>query len=92
MTTFLAAAGLLLLAAVLAGLVRAARGPTDGDRMLAAQLLGTGGVGLLLILAQVQAVAALIDAALVLALLAALAAVAFVRSASGPNDSREDPP
>lgn len=35
-----------------AGLVRIARGPTPADRMLAAQLFGTTGVAVLLLLAQ----------------------------------------
>ena len=68
-----------LLATLAAGLVRVARGPTNADRMLAAQLFGTTGVGVLLLLAEAGGEAALRDAALVLALLAALAAVAFVR-------------
>ena len=41
----------LILISVLAGLVRIFKGPTGADRMLAAQLLGTGGVAILLILA-----------------------------------------
>jgi multicomponent Na+:H+ antiporter subunit F len=75
----------LILAAFLmlniaAGLIRVLRGPTAADRMLAAQLFGTAGVALTLLLAEVQAEAALRDVALVLALLAALATVAFVRT------------
>jgi multicomponent Na+:H+ antiporter subunit F len=73
----------LILAAFLmlniaAGLIRVLRGPTAADRMLAAQLFGTAGVALALLLAEVQAAAALRDVALVFALLAALATVAFV--------------
>ncbi len=62
-----------------AGLVRIMRGPTSADSMLAAQLIGTTGVGILLLLAEASSAPALRDVALVLALLAALAAVAFVR-------------
>lgn len=74
----------LLLAAFLllniaAGLVRVLRGPTPADRMLAAQLFGTTGVAVLLLLAEAQALAALRDVALVFALLAALSVIAFVR-------------
>jgi multicomponent Na+:H+ antiporter subunit F len=65
---------------IAAGLIRVLRGPTAADRMLAAQLFGTAGVALMLLLAEVQAVAALRDVALVFALLAALATVAFVRT------------
>lgn len=69
---------LLLLLTIVAGLVRVLRGPTAADRMLAAQLFGTTGVAILLLLGQAFAAPALWDAALVFALLAAVAAVAFV--------------
>jgi multicomponent Na+:H+ antiporter subunit F len=62
-----------------AGLIRVARGPTAADRMLAAQLFGTTGVAVLLILAEATAEPALRDVALVFALLAAVVAAAFVR-------------
>jgi multicomponent Na+:H+ antiporter subunit F len=62
-----------------AGLVRIVHGPTAADGMLAAQLFGTTGVGILLLLADAMAAPALRDVALALALLAALASIAFVR-------------
>jgi multicomponent Na+:H+ antiporter subunit F len=68
-----------LLGTLALGLVRVVRGPTHADSMLAAQLFGTTGVGILLLLAEAMALPALRDAALVLALLAVLAVVAFVR-------------
>lgn len=74
----LALAAFLLLT-LAAGLVRVVRGPTRADSMLAAQLFGTTGVAILLLLAEALAASALRDAALVLALLAVLATVAFVR-------------
>ncbi len=61
------------------GLVRVMRGPTAADRMLAAQLLGTTGIGLLALFAAVFSQPALIDVALVFALLAAITTVTFVR-------------
>ncbi|MDT8388863.1 MAG: monovalent cation/H+ antiporter complex subunit F [Thiogranum sp.] len=64
---------------IVAGLVRVLRGPTEADRMLAMQLFGTTGVAILLLLGEAFAAPALWDAALVFALLAAVAAVAFVR-------------
>jgi multicomponent Na+:H+ antiporter subunit F len=70
------ALGLLFTLAL--GLVRIWRGPTVADRMLAAQLFGTTGVALLLVLAELQGMAALRDVALVLALLAVMAVLAFV--------------
>ena len=51
--------------------------------MMAAQLLGTGGVAILLLLAAATETPPIVDVALLLALFAAFAAVAFVRSASG---------
>jgi multicomponent Na+:H+ antiporter subunit F len=69
----------VLLLALLAGLVRIARGPTRGDRMLAAQLLGTTGVALLLMLAETLEDAALRDVALVFAVLAVVNSAVFVR-------------
>ena len=72
---------LFLLLNLGAGMWRVLRGPTDADRMLAAQLFGTTAVAVLLLLAQATGGAALRDVALVLALLAAVTAVAFVRRA-----------
>jgi multicomponent Na+:H+ antiporter subunit F len=73
----LAAAGLIL-ASVAAGLVRVLRGPADADRMMATQLLGSGGIAALLLLEAATGVVGITDVALVLALLAAFASIAFV--------------
>ena len=75
----LVATGLLL--SLAGALWRVWRGPGQADRMMAAQLVGTGGVGVVMLLAALGDWAAL-DVALVLALLAAFAAVAFVKAAS----------
>jgi multicomponent Na+:H+ antiporter subunit F len=77
MTGFLAWAALALMLSLLLGLIRVLRGPSAADRLMAAQLLGTTGVGLLLLLAPVLGSAALIDVALVLALLAVVAVAAL---------------
>ena len=77
---------LFLLLNLLAGMLRVLRGPTLQDRMLAAQLFGTAGVAVLLILAESTGVPALRDVALVFALLGGVAVVAFVRRASGPQE------
>jgi len=79
MITFLAAAALFLVATLLAGLTRIVLGPTPSDRMMAAQLMGTTGIAALLLLAPVVRVPALIDVALIFALLAAVAVAAFTR-------------
>jgi multicomponent Na+:H+ antiporter subunit F len=73
------AVALFLLANLAAGLWRIMRGPTAADTMLAAQLFGTTGVGVLLLLAEAGDVSPLRDVALVIALLAALATIAFVK-------------
>lgn len=80
MTLTFAIAIFLLLNLVVA-LVRVARGPTPADRLLAALLFGTTGVAILLLLAEAMNQPALVDAALVFALLAAITGVAFARRA-----------
>lgn len=80
MKGLLASAAAFLLATLLLGLVRVFRGPSTGDRMLAAQLIGTTGVGVLLLLWPVLGIPALVDVALVLALLAVVAVGALTAS------------
>jgi multicomponent Na+:H+ antiporter subunit F len=70
----LAAAVLLSVAAGFFGILR---GPTAGDRMLAVQLAGTGGVAVLLLLSRAMGSPDLVNAALGWALLAAAAMIAF---------------
>ena len=79
---FLLASSGFVLAMVAVGLIRVLRGPANADRMMAAQLLGTGGIATLLLMAAAMDTIALVDVALVLALLAAFASVAFVISGS----------
>jgi multicomponent Na+:H+ antiporter subunit F len=79
MTELLAIAGLLLGLNLVLSLLAMLRQPTASDRMLSAQLLGTNGVGLMLLLSLTQQQEALIDTALVLALLAAVVVIAFTR-------------
>ncbi|GAA5507986.1 monovalent cation/H+ antiporter complex subunit F [Novipirellula caenicola] len=69
----------VLLASMVAGLIRVKRGPTSSDRMLAAQLMGTTGVAILLLLSEAISRPALLDVALVFALLAAVTGIAFVQ-------------
>jgi multicomponent Na+:H+ antiporter subunit F len=71
----------LLLANLLAALARVMRGPTGADRMLAALLFGTTGVAVLLLLVDAGANPALVDVALVFALLAATTGTAFAQRA-----------
>lgn len=83
MTAFYLGVCAFLLLNIFAGLVRVLRGPTPADRMLSAQLFGTTGVAILLLLAEALSAPALRDVALVLALLSAVAVAAFVRRAWG---------
>lgn len=80
---------IVLLGSLVLGLVRIWRGPGLADRMLAAQLFGTTGVGVLVLLAERLQVPALRDVALVLALLAVLTVLAFVARVWNPDDSAE---
>ena len=86
MNGFLALAALLLLTTLLLGLIRVFRGPSAGDRLMAAQLIGTAGVGLLLLLSPVLRVPALVDVALVLALLAVVAVTALTAGSCDHGD------
>lgn len=68
-----------LLANLLVALLKVTRGPAPADHMLAALLFGTTGVALLLLLAHAEDAPALVDIALVLALLGSVTGVAFVQ-------------
>ena len=83
MADFLLSAACFVLAMVALGLVRILRGPGDADRIMAAQLLGTGGTAVLLLVSEAMSLPAAVDIALVLALLAAFVSVAFVKGVIG---------
>lgn len=78
--------GLFLLLMLAIGLIRVVRGPTDFDRMMAAQLFGTTAVAILCLLAEAGNHAALRSVALVFALLSAITAVSFVRHSAASED------
>ncbi len=86
MQTWYVGLALVLFFMVMAGMVRILRGPTPADRMLAAQLFGTTGVAMVLLLSHGLNQPALYDVALVVALLAAVAILAFVQHAWQPAD------
>ena len=93
MTEFLLATAGVILLTVAVGLVRILSGPGDADRMMAAQLIGTGGIGSLLLIAAATGARGVEDVALGFALLAALASAAFVNSgapAEAPNANSAD--
>ncbi len=78
MTHFLGVIIFVLLASILAGLLRVFRATRPAERMLAAQLFGTAAVAILLILSRLMEMPALLDVAMVFALLAAVTLVAYV--------------
>ncbi|HSG57838.1 MAG TPA: monovalent cation/H+ antiporter complex subunit F [Paracoccaceae bacterium] len=92
MTGWLTGIAALLLLNLAGALWRVWTGPEQADRMMAAQLAGTGSVAVVLLLAAATDWG-MIDVALVLALLAAFVAVAFVKtqSADGQGDPEEGP-
>jgi multicomponent Na+:H+ antiporter subunit F len=73
-----------LVVALLASLIRVVLGPTQPDRMLATQLFGTIGIAAILLLAFAIHDPAIIDVALVLAALALVTIVSFVRRVRPP--------
>jgi multicomponent Na+:H+ antiporter subunit F len=79
MTSFFFAVAGFVLATVALGLVRVLRGPAT-ERIMAVQLLGTGGVAVILLLSVATDNVAIVDVALALALLAAFASIAFATS------------
>src|SRR5262249_62277750 len=79
MVDFLNAAAGMLLITTMVGLCRMLRAPTDTDRMMTAQLAGSGGVGILALLAVAGGAPPGLRVALLLAPLAALASGGFVR-------------
>lgn len=85
MAEFLLGAAAFILSMVALGLARVLRGPADADRMMAAQLLGTGGIAAALLLGEATGENATVDVALTLALLAAFASFAFVKARSTPS-------
>ena len=90
MNALLLAVALFLLANLVVALVTAARGPTPADRMLMALLIGTTGTGILVLLAQAMHLSALVDVALVLALLAAIGGIAFAKRAWHAEENDRD--
>jgi multicomponent Na+:H+ antiporter subunit F len=85
---FLMSAAGLILFTVAVGLVRVLYGPTSADRMMAAQLLGTGGIAGMLLLANASENPAVVDVALVLAVVSGFVGIAFARGGKKPEEGR----
>lgn len=83
MAEFLFAAAAIVMVLTGLALVRMLWGPSPADRMMAAQLLGTGGGAIAILVAIASGMTAVLDIALTLALLAAFAAVALTLGEPG---------
>ncbi len=59
--------------------------------MMSVQLFGTAGIAALLLLGAAIGAAAVVDLALILAVLAAFAALAFVKAGARPGAARTEP-
>ncbi len=79
MPDFLLVSAVLVLVTVALGLVSILRGRGNAKRMMAAQLLGSGGVAALLLFGTASATDGAVDVALTLAVLSAFASIAFVK-------------
>lgn len=90
MNTFLMSAAGAILLTVAVGLVRVLYGPTSADRMMSAQLLGTGGIAGMLLLAYASHIPAVVDVALALAMVSGFVGIAFTRGAK-KQDERRNP-
>jgi multicomponent Na+:H+ antiporter subunit F len=91
MQTYYTWLALVLLGAMLAGLARVAIGPRPADRMLGAQLFGSTGVAVLLLLGQAAGDESLRNVALAFVLLALLALIAFVERTPPGSDTGDAP-
>ncbi|UZF93648.1 monovalent cation/H+ antiporter complex subunit F [Bosea sp. NBC_00550] len=89
MADVLTGAALFILAVTAVALFRVLRARTVAERMMAVQLLGTGGAAALLLLGAASGSAATIDVALLLALFAAFSCVAFVMGGAGQGGDRK---
>jgi multicomponent Na+:H+ antiporter subunit F len=83
MVDFMLGAAVFIMIVVAIGLLRLLLGPTNADRMMAGQLLGTGGVAALMLFSIARQNFAIVDVALALAVLAAFASLALVLGGIG---------
>lgn len=79
MNLLLSLVALLLLLALLGGMWRVAIGPSAADRLAAVQVLGTLGIGILMLLSILLDEPAARDTALLIAILSLVVTMAFLR-------------
>ncbi len=92
MGEFLLGAAALVVALVAIGLVRVLGGTSDSSRLMAVQLLGSGGIAALVLSAVALQEFAILDVALTLAVFAAFASIAFVKFAPEVAVRSDAPP
>jgi multicomponent Na+:H+ antiporter subunit F len=90
MVEFLFAAGGFVLVMVAVGLLQILRRPGNIERMMASQLLGTGGIASLLLFGAALGAPGFVDVALTLALLTTFAAIAFVKKGTPRSPDAPD--
>lgn len=95
MADILAAAAFFILVITVLALLRVLRARVLAERMMALQLLGTGGTAVLLLLGVASGAPAVVDVALLLALFAGFSCVAFAlgmaEPAAGSDSAKEQP-
>lgn len=91
LTAVLTLAALFILIVTAVALWRVLRSGIVAERMMAVQLLGTGGAAVLLLIGTVMETPAASDVALLLALFAAFACVAFALGGDRPDGDRAAP-
>jgi multicomponent Na+:H+ antiporter subunit F len=89
MAEILAAAALFILAVTIIALLRVLRSRVVAERMMALQLLGTGGAAALLLLGAATNSPAVNDVALLLVLFAAFSCLAFALGTAEPAAGRD---
>lgn len=80
MNEFLLISTCIILAMVALSLMLVLRGPENVDRMMAAQLLSTGGIAIVVLIGIASGQNMMLNVALTLAILAAFAGLAFVKA------------
>ena len=77
----------VLLLCLIVGLIRVLVGPDNANRMLAAQLFGTIGITIVIVLSVLQNNEVITNVALVFTLLASITVIAFLKLAEKPTDN-----
>lgn len=88
MNVFYTVVVLVLLLCLIIGLIRVFIGPDNANRMLGAQLFGTIGTTIVVVLSVLEGNEVVANVALVFTLLASITVIAFLKLAEQPNDDQ----